>query len=112
MIGDLANMTTLTLTIPDMVDPAELERELVTALADRLRDEHGLRLSTSATAVGSEQTGEYDYELTPSGAIVVARHPQALRVKLRGVDADAQDLFIGVSSELEQRHDGLGVEIG
>jgi hypothetical protein len=105
-------MTTLTLSIPEMVDSAALEHELVTALADRLRDEHGRRLSSEAKAMNPEAAGAHDYQLTPDGAIVVERRPQTLAVKLRGVDIDAQDLFIGVSSELEQRHAGLGVEIG
>jgi hypothetical protein len=104
-------MTTLTLSIPELVDTAALERELVTALADRLRDEHGHRLSSEARAMNSAD-GAHDYQLTPDGAIVVDRGPRTLAVKLRGVDIDAQDLFIGVSSELEQRHAGLGVEIG
>ena len=105
-------MTRLTLNIPGMVDSAALERELVTALADRLRDERGCRLATSADAVEVASSDEHVYQLTPAGSIVVERRPEELVVQLRGVDVDAQDLFIGVSSQLEQRHDGLGVEIG
>jgi hypothetical protein len=43
---------------------------------------------------------------------VVDQEPGALRVKLQGVKVDAHDLFTGVSSELEQRHEGLRAEIG
>jgi hypothetical protein len=50
--------------------------------------------------------------LHPAGSIVVDRKPGALTVKLHGVQVDAHDLFTGVSSELEHRHEGLGVEIG
>ncbi|HTX97836.1 MAG TPA: hypothetical protein VME67_25175 [Mycobacterium sp.] len=50
--------------------------------------------------------------LVPSSSIVVDKKPGALKVKLKGVDFDAYDLFIGVSSELEQRHDGLRAELG
>jgi hypothetical protein len=49
--------------------------------------------------------------LDRDGAIVVHRDRDALTVKLRGVSVDARDLFTGVSSELEQRHEGLRVEI-
>ena len=38
--------------------------------------------------------------------------PGALKVELHGVKVNAHDLFTGVSSEPEQRHEGLRVEIG
>jgi hypothetical protein len=103
-------VTSLTVTVPDTVDVQALEHEIVTAVADRLRDEHGYELmaavSTSASGTGSE------YHLHPTSSIVVDQEPGALRVKLQGVKVEAHDLFTGVSSELEQRHDGLRAEIG
>ena len=102
-------MTSLTVSVPETVDVTELEQELVTAVADRLRDDHGCQLTAEVKATAS---GATEYPLRPAGGIVVKRQPGALKVKLKGVDVDARDLFTGVSSELEQRHDGLGAEIG
>ncbi|KAA0099625.1 hypothetical protein CIW49_08495 [Mycolicibacterium sp. P1-18] len=101
-------MTTLSMHLPVTVDPDEFEEEVVTAVADRLRDEHGFERSPGST--GSDET-EHRYQLTPDGAIVVVRRQDRLTVRLRELDVDARDLFTGVSSELEQRHDGLAVEI-
>src|SRR5690242_2623590 len=95
----------LTLTVPDDVDHTELEREIVTALADRLRDDRGYELIEGercrATNCGNE------YQLHPAGSIVVDQQHNTLRVKLHGLDVDTDDLFTMVSSEIEQRHDGL-----
>lgn len=52
------------------------------------------------------------YQLDPAGSIVVDRRDDTLTVKLRGLDIDDDDLFTMISSELEQRYDGLGAEIG
>ena len=106
----VAHVTTLTVTLPDTVDVTELERELVTAVADRLRDDHGYELMAEVRANASGTASEYP--LHPTSSIVVEKKPGALRVKLKGVNVDAHDLFTGVSSELEQRHEGLGAEIG
>ena len=38
--------------------------------------------------------------------------PGAPKVEHHGVKVNAHDLFTGVSSEPEQRHEGLRVEIG
>lgn len=103
--GSVAVVTNLTVTVPETVDATELEEEVVTALADRLRDDHGLELTAGAP-------GSNEYPLRPSGSIVIDTRPGELRVRLRGLDVDAHDLFIGVSSELEQRHEGLRAEIG
>ena len=103
-------VTSLTVAVPETVDVIELEREIVTAVADRLRDDHGYELVAEAGAGGSETRNEY--RLHPAGSIVVDGEPGALEVKLHGVKVDAHDLFTGVSSELEQRHEGLRVEIG
>jgi hypothetical protein len=43
---------------------------------------------------------------------VIDKEHDVLMVKLRGINVDADDLFTVVSSEAEQRHDGLAVEIG
>jgi hypothetical protein len=102
-------VTTLKLSGQGLSDIAGLEQELVTAVADRLRDEHGYQLGDSPSGGGSK--ADHEYRLLPAGGIVVHHHPRALMVKLRGVDVDARDLFTGVSSQLEQRHDGLGSEI-
>ena len=108
--ASVALVTTLTVTVPETVDAGELERELVTAMADRLRDDHGYELSANVSAGASETVNEYP--LKPTGSIVVDISPGALRAKLRGLDVDAHDLFVGISSELEQRYDGLRAEIG
>ena len=96
------------MTVPETVDVTELVQEIVTGVADRLRDEHGYEL-TAETEAGS--AGSNEYPLRPSGSVVVEEKPNAVRVRLKGVDVDAHDLFTGVSSELEQRHEGLWVEI-
>jgi len=88
----------------------ELESEIVTAVADRLRDDHGYELVAKAGAGDSGTRNEH--ALHPAGSIIVDSKPGALRVELHGVKVDAHDLFTGVSSELEQRHGGLRVEIG
>ena len=100
----MVRVTSLTMTVPETVDAKELESEIVTAQVDRLRDDHGYG------AGGSETRNEHP--LHPAGSIVVDRELGALRVKLHSVKVDAHDLFTGVSSELEQRHEGLRVEIG
>ena len=103
-------MISLTVTVPETVDATALECEIVTAVADKLRDDHGFDLVGGVRASASGTGNEYP--LHPAGSIVVDREPGALRVKLHAVKVDAHDLFTGVSSELEQRHEGLRVEIG
>jgi hypothetical protein len=103
-------VTVLTLTLPETVDVKEFESEIVTAVADRLRDDHGYQLATEPRTAGSGTRSEHP--LNPAGSIVVDRTPGALRIKLIGVKVDAHDLFTGVTSELEQRHEGLSAEIG
>ena len=103
-------VTTLTVTVPETVDVTELESEIVTSVADRLRDDHGYKLVAAAGA-GGPGTGN-EHPLHPAGSIVVGREAGPLKVRLHGVQVDAHDLFTGVSSELEQRHEGLRVEIG
>jgi hypothetical protein len=97
-------------TTPETVDVKELEDEIVTAVADRLRDDRGyevvVAVSASASGTGNE------YPLHPAGSIVVDQEPGVPRVKLQGVKVDAHDLFTGVSSGLEQRHEGIRAEIG
>ncbi len=102
-------MTILKLTLPETVEVEELESEIVTALADRLRDDHGYQLATEARTASSGTRSEHP--LNPPGSILVVRKPGALQIKLNGVKADAHDLFTGVASELEQRHEGLRAEI-
>jgi len=106
----VVQVISLTVTVPETVDVTEFEREIVTAMADRLRDDHGLDLAEEVMASASGTGNEYP--LHPAGSIIVDRDPGALRVKLHAVKVDARDLFTGVSSELEQRHEGLRVEIG
>ena len=103
-------MISLTVTVPETVDATALECEIVTAVADKLRDDHGFDLAAEVRASASGTGNEYP--LHPAGSIVVDRELGALRVKLHSVKVDAHDLFTGVSSELEQRHEGLRVEIG
>ncbi len=106
----VAHVTMLKLTVPATVDIGELEHEIVTAVADRLRDDHGYELIAEARPRASETANTY--RLHPTGSIVVDKDRGVLEVKLRGINVDADDLFTAVSSEMEQRHDGLGVEIG
>ena len=101
-------MTTMLINTAEGADNGALEDELVTAMADRLRDEHGYELGVER---GDQAGAEHEYPLSPSGGIVVRHRDGTLTVKLRGVDVDAHDLFTGVGSELEQRHDGLHVEL-
>ncbi len=106
----MVQVTSLTVTVPETVDVKELEDEIVTAVADRLRDDHGYELAAAVSASASATGNEYP--LHPAGSIVVDQEPGALSVKLHGVKVDAHDLFTGVSSGLEQRHEGLRAEIG
>lgn len=87
-----------------------MEHEIVTAVADRLRDDHGYELIAGARPRALETANTY--RLHPTGSIVVDKDNGVVEVKLRGINVDADDLFTAVSSEMEQRHDGLGVEIG
>ncbi len=103
-------MTVLTLTLPETIDVEEFESETVTAVADRLRDDHGYELAAEPRTADSGTRSEHP--LNPAGSIVVDREPGALKIKLNGVRVDAHDLFTGVTSELEQRHEGLRAEIG
>ena len=103
-------VTTLILTVPDTVDVKELEHEIVTAMADRLRDDHGYELVADVSASSSGSRNEYP--LRPTGSIIVDVKPGALNVNLHGVKVDAHDLFTAVCSEVEQRHEGLRAEIG
>jgi hypothetical protein len=106
----VAHVTMLKLTVPATVDIEELEHEIVTAVTDRLRDDHGYQLMAGARPRASETANTY--RLHPTGIIVVDKDHGVLEVKLHGINVDADDLFTAVSSEMEQRHDGLGVEIG
>lgn len=102
-------MTTLRLTVPETIDVAPLIQEIVAGLADRLRDDHGYELDESAC----EATGSVSrnvYALRPHGSIVI-KCDGALTVSLHQIDVDARDLFTGLISELEQRHEGLRAEI-
>jgi hypothetical protein len=81
---DDSRVTTLKLSGQGIANVARLEQELVTAVADKLRDEHGYELRDFPSADGSE--ADHEYRLFPAGGIVVHHHPRALMVKLRGVD--------------------------
>lgn len=102
--------TRLMITVPDTVDAAELEGEIVTAVADRLRDDQGYELPAAGYA--DARARGHEYHLHPDGRILVTSAPGTLTVSLHGIRVDANDLFTGVSSELEQRHEGLRVNIG
>jgi hypothetical protein len=53
------------------------------------------------------------YALEPAGSIVVDRQQNGLSVRLHTAsDVDATDLFIAISSTVEQRHEGVRSEIG
>jgi hypothetical protein len=108
--SSLVQVTVLTLTLPETIDVEEFESEIITAVADRLRDDHGYQLVTEPRTADWGTRGEHP--LNPTGSIVVDREPGALKIKLKGVRVDAHDLFTGVTSELEQRHEGLRAEIG
>lgn len=98
----------MTVTVPETMNVGDLVREIVTAVADRLRDDHGYRLQAPSAAASATRI---EYPLHPAGRIAIDRKPGALKVKLHGVDVDSRDLFTGVSSELGLRHDGLRTEI-
>ncbi len=103
-------MTALKVEIPTTVDVTELEEEIVTALGERLRDDHGYKLAEAQSVVVG---GANSYPLQPGGSIVVDKGDDAITVKLRvASDVDAADLFTAISSTLQQRHDGLRTEIG
>ncbi len=102
--------TLLMIAVPDTVDAAELEGEIVTAVADRLRDDQGYELPAAGCA--DARGLRHEYHLRPGGSILISSAPGTLMVRLHDVRVDANDLFTGVSSELEQRHEGLRVNIG
>lgn len=101
-------MTVMRLTVPDTVEPGKVADEVVVALADRLRDDHGYELDDSVSPV--PPTSRLVYALRPRGSIVVDTDG-ALTVSLHQVDVDVRDLFIAVIGPLEQRYDGLCAEI-
>jgi hypothetical protein len=108
--SSVVRVTSMTVTLPETTNVRELESELVTAVADRLRDDHGYQL---AAEVRRDASGtRNDYPMNPAGRIVVDKRPGKLKIKLHGVDVDARDLFTGISSELGLRHEGLRTEIG
>jgi hypothetical protein len=98
-------VATLKLTVPRTVDVAELRHVIVDGLSDRLRDDHGYRRVDEAPRRANE------YPLQPRGTIVIDDQRGLLKVKLRNVSVDARDLFTAVSSDLEQRYNGLRAEI-
>jgi hypothetical protein len=106
----VVDVTSMTVAVPETVDAADLERELVTAVSDRLRDDHGCQLTAEVRTDASGTRSEYP--MNPAGRIAIHKKPGALKVKLHGVNVDAHDLFTGISSELELRHEGLRTEIG
>lgn len=106
----MVRVTRMTVTVPVTVDAEDLERELVAAVADRLRDDHGYRLAAEGPTGPSAARTEYPMD--PTGKVVVDKKPGTLKVKLLGLAVDAHDLFTGISSELGQRHEGLRTEIG
>ncbi len=65
----VVQVTSLTVTVPKTVDVKELESEIVTAVADRLKDDHGYELVAEAGAGGSETRNEHP--LHPAGSIAV-----------------------------------------
>ena len=97
------------LTVPETIDLAALVDEIVTGLADRLRDDYGYELDEAGRGAASPAAHNV-YALRPHGSIVIETDG-ALTVSLRRVDVDARDLFTGLISELEQRHEGLRAEI-
>jgi hypothetical protein len=68
----------LTITVPDTVGVKEPEGEIVTALMDRLRHDHGSELVAEVGAGGSGTRN--DYPLHPAGSIVADRKPGARKI--------------------------------
>ena len=68
----------LKLTVPGTVDIGELEHEIVTAVADRLRDDYGYELMAGARPRASETANTY--RLHPTGSIVVDKEHGVLTV--------------------------------
>ena len=102
-------MATLTLTVPSTFYLDDMESEVLASVGDRLRDDYGYERSG---AVSRDSSANRDsYPLSPAGAIVVEKKADRLIVKLHGVEADSHDLFRAVSSDLEQRHEGVSAEI-
>jgi hypothetical protein len=93
------------LTVPGTVDVTELRHVIVARLSDRLRDDRGYRRVDGAPGNADE------YPLQPRGSIVIHDQSGVLKVKLRNVPVDQRDLFTALSGDLEQRYDGLRVEI-
>src|SRR5579875_769848 len=79
----VVQMSSLKVAVPGTVDVNELEHEIVTALADRLRDDHGYEL-VAAVSANASGTGN-EYPMRPAGSIAVEQEPGVLRVKLQGV---------------------------
>ena len=75
--NSVAQVTDLTVTLPEAVDVEELEHEIVTAVADRLRDDHGDELMAEVRASASGTASEYP--LHPTSSILVDKKPGALR---------------------------------
>lgn len=97
------------LTVPDIFNLFEVEQEILASVGDRLRDDYGYE---RAPAPGTSPSAAVNsYPLNPAGSIVVEKERGRVSVKLHGVEANSDDLFTAVSSDLEQRHEGISAEI-
>jgi hypothetical protein len=102
-------MVAMTVSVPAGTASDELISEVLTDLQSRLSDQYGYEAtgSTSPTANG------VNHEMSPRADIEVIDRGDTVVVKLHGFHGvDEDDLFTGLASTLEQRHDGVRVEIG
>ena len=102
-------MTEMTVSVPVGTSSAEVVREVLDDLRDRLSDQYGYEATgeTSPTAKG------INHAMSRNANVEVIDGDDAVTFKLHGfVDVDAHDLFTGVGSGVEQRHVGTQVEIG
>lgn len=102
-------MVALTVSVPAGTSSSELIAEVLDDLTTRLSDQYGYQLTSTTTPTRDG----VNYELSPRANIEVIDRGSAVAFKLHGLrDVDEDDFLTGVSSTVEQRHDGVSVEIG
>jgi hypothetical protein len=102
-------MVALTVSVPAGTTSSELIAEVLDDLGTRLSDQYGYQMTSTTTPTREG----LNYEMSPRAHIEVIDRGSAVAFKLHGFhDVDEDDFLTGVSSTIEQRHDGARVEIG
>jgi hypothetical protein len=102
-------MVAMTVSVPVGTESSELITEVLAGFRTRLSDQYGYEATSSTTPTAEG----VNYVISPRPDIEVIDRGTAVVFKLYGFHGvDEGDLLAGVSSSLEQRHDGAQVKIG